>query len=251
MPSRRRGRTPRCAPFAASPARRAGRRPRRAPRRRRPAAAATAGSTAPRPPATRCAAAATAGRPGRSSRSRWATNAQLATQKNAATASSRSVATAFGGEQLAQRPPRRAPSAAARAAAGGRGGSRTPSGRSARCGRVSSSSSEVIRKPLSTKNTSTPRKPPDSPGMPPWSASTSATAIARTPSSAGIPRLGLTYRRGPTRIGAALDGSTECDGSAVRSRRDPSLLLEQGILWARRHRIGEGARPGAAPRQTV
>ncbi len=54
--------------------------------------------------------------------------------------------------------------------------------------RCSSSSSEVIRNPLSTKNTSTPRKPPDNPGMPPWSASTSATATARMPSNAGIPR---------------------------------------------------------------
>jgi len=44
----------------------------------------------------------------------------------------------------------------------------------------------VIRHPRGTKQRSTPRKPPGSPGTPPWSASTSATAIARTPSSAGM-----------------------------------------------------------------
>ena len=53
----------------------------------------------------------------------------------------------------------------------------------------SSSSSEVIRNPLRTKKTSTPRNPPPMPGMPPCWASTSATAIARSPSSAGIPPL--------------------------------------------------------------
>src|ERR1700726_4066272 len=50
-------------------------------------------------------------------------------------------------------------------------------------------SRSVIRNPLSTKNTSTPRKPPDSSDAPSWKPMTASTASARTPSSPGA-RLG-------------------------------------------------------------
>jgi len=50
-------------------------------------------------------------------------------------------------------------------------------------------SRSVIRNPLSTKNTSTPRKPPVSSDAPSWKPMTASTASARTPSSPGA-RLG-------------------------------------------------------------
>ena len=43
----------------------------------------------------------------------------------------------------------------------------------------------VIRYPESTKNASTPKKPPRAHGIPPWNASTAMTARPRTPSRAG------------------------------------------------------------------
>src|SRR5580692_2826422 len=46
-------------------------------------------------------------------------------------------------------------------------------------------SRSVIRNPLSTKNTSTPRNPPDSSDAPSWKPMTASTASARTPSSPG------------------------------------------------------------------
>jgi hypothetical protein len=49
----------------------------------------------------------------------------------------------------------------------------------------SASSSDVIRKPDSTKNASTPRNPLGRNASPPWNTTTAATATARTPSSAG------------------------------------------------------------------
>jgi hypothetical protein len=45
--------------------------------------------------------------------------------------------------------------------------------------------SDVIRKPESVKKTDTPRYPPDIQPKPRWKRRTSATATARTPSSAG------------------------------------------------------------------
>jgi len=47
------------------------------------------------------------------------------------------------------------------------------------------SSSDVMRKPDSTKNASTPRNPPGAHPAPKWYAMTAATANARKPSSAG------------------------------------------------------------------
>jgi hypothetical protein len=61
---------------------------------------------------------------------------------------------------------------------------------------VPPANSEVIKKPLRTKKTSTPMIPPCTPRMPPWSARTRATARARTPSSAGMPGR-VSSRRGP------------------------------------------------------
>ncbi len=42
-----------------------------------------------------------------------------------------------------------------------------------------------MRKPESTKKTLTPRKPPPTPGAPPWKSMTPKTAMARSPSRAG------------------------------------------------------------------
>ena len=175
---------------------RARRRPTVAPRpehqrRRRSAAAARSGSTAPRHPATRCAAAATAGRPARSSRSAGRRTPSWHPEERGDGVVAQRWRWPRAGTVRAPRR-RRAPSRSARAAAGGRAESRSRVKPIRPVRPISSSSSEVIRNPLSTKKTSTPRKPPDRPGMPPWSASTSATAMARTPSSAGIPRPGLT-----------------------------------------------------------
>ena len=101
--------------------------------------------------------------------------------------------------------------------------------------RCSSSSSEVIRNPLSTKNTSTPRKPPDNPGMPPWSASTNATATARMPSNAGIPRwrwTALTAEILPARADAkVLDTPTE--RSLLRSPRPRRYLVSAMYFMSR------------------
>jgi signal transduction histidine kinase len=52
--------------------------------------------------------------------------------------------------------------------------------------RCSPSSRLVIRKPLSTKKTSTPRNPPVAQPKPPWNSSTATTARPRSPSSAGM-----------------------------------------------------------------
>ena len=49
----------------------------------------------------------------------------------------------------------------------------------------SSSSSDVIRNPDTTKNTSTPKNPPCIHENPPWYSSTTATDNARSPSSDG------------------------------------------------------------------
>src|SRR5215510_7105416 len=46
-------------------------------------------------------------------------------------------------------------------------------------------SRSVIKYPLSTKKTSTPRKPPGIHDIPSWNASTASTASARTPSRPG------------------------------------------------------------------
>ena len=46
-------------------------------------------------------------------------------------------------------------------------------------------SSAVIRNPLTTKNTSTPRNPPDIQLMSAWYSTTAVTARARSPSSDG------------------------------------------------------------------
>ena len=50
----------------------------------------------------------------------------------------------------------------------------------------SASSSDVIRKPLITRKTSTPRKPPGSQPAPMWYVTTAATATARSPSTPGM-----------------------------------------------------------------
>ena len=55
---------------------------------------------------------------------------------------------------------------------------------------TSPSSSEVIRKPETTKNTSTPMKPPPNGPMSAWNSTTSTTAMARRPSMSGRKPIG-------------------------------------------------------------
>ena len=55
----------------------------------------------------------------------------------------------------------------------------------ARCARARARAGPVIRKPDSTKNTSTPTKPPREPGTPAWNSTTRRTATPRSPSMSG------------------------------------------------------------------
>ena len=92
--------------------------------------------------------------------------------------------------------------------------------RSSRPVRPSSSSRrEVIKNPLRTKKTSTPMKPPATPGMPPWPTTTSATAMPLMPLRAGTPWRGVCVGWRRPRGTAALATHRRCpaerDGAAV------------------------------------
>ncbi len=73
---------------------------------------------------------------------------------------------------------------------------------------TSRSSSVVMRNPLTTKNTSTPRNPPGTQAGARWNATTASTATARRPSSPGIRRPGT----GP---GTGAGRGTAWDAGAV------------------------------------
>ena len=94
----------------------------------------------------------------------------------------------------------------------------------------------VMRKPETTKKTSTPRKPPGSQLTSPWNTMTAATATARSPSSDGEYRISI--ERGPAEVTRPDDVEATRNGNTV-----PGTPPALGVSTGRSRRRLRSRRP--------
>src|SRR5258708_35731713 len=105
----------------------------------------------------------------------------------------------------------------------------------------SSTSNVVMRKPLRTKKTSTPKKPPSAwegapPRLVPWNSITATTATARRPSSAGrYPRAKRAGRSPSVAVPPGVNPSGGDEGDDLG--REPLERLTRGIVAQPQHEL--------------